>query len=261
MYFLVGLLSEGGACGTKMTRFSAAKAELLLNAAFAFFWGKLGDFDRVHDHGVRVVGLGVGGVREGVVGRMGRPRVSLGDVVGALPLSLESDSLLVPFVDGRGDGVHGHDAAHERGWDSCGEITDQDVGIRDVCEGDVVFKRGNIFRQRGGVGVVFLLLHSLGGKPGNGVPGDVVVFERGVELRDKVGESSEGKRCSRDGVLAKGRCPGKGRPFSHVREGKSDLLIIIVVNRFVDEEIKLHGMQPVLGLFIRPVKCFGGTDA
>ena len=56
-----------------MTGFSTAEAEFLLNAMFAFFWGKLGDFDRIHDHGVRVVGLGVGGVREGMVGLMGRP--------------------------------------------------------------------------------------------------------------------------------------------------------------------------------------------
>ena len=110
----------------------------------------------------------------------------------------------------------------------------------------MVFKRGNVFRQRGGVRVVLLLLHSLGGKPRDSVPGDVVVFKRGVELCDKVGESSEGKRSSRDSALAEGRCPGKSRPFSHVREGESDLFVVIVVNRFVDKEIKLHGVQPVL---------------
>ena len=87
------------------------------------------------------------------------------------------------------------------------------------------------------------------------------MLKRSVELCDKVSESSEGKHCSRDGALAKGRCPGKSRPFSHVREGKSDLLIIIVVDHFIDKEVKLHGVQPVLGLFIRSIKCFGGTDA
>ena len=73
VYLLVALLSEGRACGTEVARFSAAEAEFLFDAAFAFFWGKLGDLDRIHDHGVRVMGLGVGGVREGVVGLMGRP--------------------------------------------------------------------------------------------------------------------------------------------------------------------------------------------
>ena len=63
----------------------------------------------------------MGGVREGVVGLMGRPRVSFGDVVGSLPLGLESNSLLVPFVDGGGDGVHGHNSAHEGWWNSSGK--------------------------------------------------------------------------------------------------------------------------------------------
>ena len=142
---MVALLSEGGACGTKVSGFLAAEAEFLLDAAFAFFWGKLRYFDRVHDHGIRVVGLGVGGVREGVVGLMRRSRVSFGDVVGSLPLSLESDGLLVPFIDGGGDGVHGHDTAHEQGWDSCGEVSDQDIGIGDIGEGDMIFEGGNIF--------------------------------------------------------------------------------------------------------------------
>ena len=70
MYLLVGLLSKGGTCGTEVTGFSAAKAEFLFNAAFAFLWGELGDLDCIYDHGIRVVGLGVGGVGEGVVGLM-----------------------------------------------------------------------------------------------------------------------------------------------------------------------------------------------
>ena len=94
MYLLVAFLVEGGASGTKVAGFSAVKAELFLNAAFAFFWSKLGDFDGVDDHGVGVMSFGVGGVGEGVVGLMGGPGVSLGDVVGLLPLGLESDGLL-----------------------------------------------------------------------------------------------------------------------------------------------------------------------
>ena len=126
----------------------------------------------------------------------------------------------------------------------------------------MVFEGGNIFHQRGGVRVVLLaLLHSLGGKPGDGVSSDVVVFKRGVELRDKVGKSSKGKRCSRDGALAKGCCPGKGRSFGHVREGESDLFVVIVVDRFVDQEVELHSMQPVLRFFIGSIERLGGTDA
>ena len=205
MYLLVGLLGEGGAHGTEVAGFSAAETEFLLNAAFAFFGGELGDFDGVDDHGVGIMSFSVGGVGEGMVGLMGGSGVSLGNVVGSLPLGLESDGLLVPFVDGGGDGVHGHNVAHERRWDSCGEVSNQDVGVGDICEGNVIFESGNVFHQRGGVRVVLLaLLHSLGGKPGDGVPGDVVVLEHGVELCDEVSESSEGKHCSRDGALAEG---------------------------------------------------------
>ena len=125
----------------------------------------------------------------------------------------------------------------------------------------MVFESGNVFRQRGGVGVVLLLLHSLGGKPGNSVSGDVVVFKRSVELSDEVGESSEGKHCSRDGALAEGRCPSKGRSFSHVGKSESDLLIVVVIDRFVDKEVELHSVQPVLGFFIGAVERFGGADA
>ena len=101
----------------------------------------------------------------------------------------------------------------------------------------------------------------LGGKPGDGIPGDVVVFKRGVELHDEVSEGSKGKQCSRDGALVKGCCPSKGRPFGHVQEGEGDLFVVIVVDHFVDEEVEFHSVQPVLGLLIRSVKCFGGTDA
>ena len=86
------------------------------------------------------------------------------------------------------------------------------------------------------------------------------MFKCGVELCDKVGESSQGERCSRDGALAKGRCPSKGRPFSHVREGESDLFVVIVIDRFVDKEVELHSVQPVLGFFIRSIERLGGAD-
>ena len=46
MYLLVAFLSEGRACSTEVAGFSAAEAEFLFDAAFAFFWGKLGDLDR-----------------------------------------------------------------------------------------------------------------------------------------------------------------------------------------------------------------------
>ena len=112
-----------------MARFLAEKAKFLLNAMFAFFRGKLGDFDGIYDHGVGVVGFSGQGIGERVVGLVGGFRVPLGDVISSLPLGLEGDSFLVPIINGGGYGIHGHDAAHQGGWDSCREISDQDIGV------------------------------------------------------------------------------------------------------------------------------------
>ena len=99
-----------------------------------------------------------------MVGLVGGFRVPPGNVVSSLSLGLEGDSFLVPIVDGRRYSVHGHDAAHQGGWDSCGEISNQDIGIRDVGKGDVVFEHRNIFHQRGGIQVILrILLHTFGG--------------------------------------------------------------------------------------------------
>ena len=137
-----------------MTGFSAPEAELLFDASFAFFRGKLRDSDSINDHGVKVVGFGVGRVGEGVVVLVRGLRISFGDVVRSLPLGLEGNSFLVPFVNGGRDSVHGHDAAHQGQWDPHGEVSDQDVG-----EGHMVLESGNVFRQRGGVRVVLSVLH------------------------------------------------------------------------------------------------------
>ena len=98
-----------------MAWFSAVEAKFLLNATFAFFWGKLGDLDGIYNHGAGVVGLSIRGIGEGVVGLVGRLQVPPGDVIGSFPLGLKSNSFLVPFVDGGGNGVHRHDVAHQRG--------------------------------------------------------------------------------------------------------------------------------------------------
>ena len=88
-----------------------------------------------------------------------------------------------------------------------------------------------------------------------------MVFERGIELCDEVSESSEGEQCSRDGALAEGHSPSEGQSLGHVRKGKSNLLIVIVVDCLIDKEVKLHSVQPVLRFFIGSVERFGGADA
>ena len=107
-----------------MSRFPASEAEFLFNAAFAFFRSKLGDFDGIYNHGIRIMGLGGRGVGERVVGLVGGFQVPPGDVIGSLPLSLEGYGFLVPIINGGRYNVHGHDAAYQGGWDPCGEISD-----------------------------------------------------------------------------------------------------------------------------------------
>ena len=87
-----------------MSRFSAAEAEPLFNAFLAFFGSEFADFDDINIHGIGISSLYGGG--KGLVGLMSGFGVALQDFVGALPLSLQGDGLLVPVVDGGGDGVH-----------------------------------------------------------------------------------------------------------------------------------------------------------
>ena len=115
-----------------MAQFSAAEAELLLNATFAFFWGELGDSDSIDDHGIRVMGFGVRRVGEGMVGLVEGFCVSFCDVVCTFPLGLEGNGFFIPFVDGGRDGVHRHDVAHQGRWDSSREVSNHDVGVGDV---------------------------------------------------------------------------------------------------------------------------------
>ena len=77
-----------------------------------------------------------------------------------------------------------------------------------------------------------------------------MVFEHSVEFCDKISKSSEGKRGARDSTLAEGRSPSKGGPLSHVEESKGDLLLIGVIDGFVNEEVELYGMHPVHGFVI-----------
>ena len=40
-----------------MSRLLVVEAKFLLDAVFAFFGSKFGDFDGAHDHGIRIVSL------------------------------------------------------------------------------------------------------------------------------------------------------------------------------------------------------------
>ena len=88
----------------------------------------------------------------------------------------------------------------------------------------------DIFDEGQGVGVVLSLGHVFGGEPGNGIACGIVVFKCGFKLSDEVEEGSHGYGGSRHSILSKHGCPGKGRSFGHVGEGKGDHLVIGVID-------------------------------
>ena len=100
----------------------------------------------------------------------------------------------------------------------------------------------------------------LGGEPSDGGSCDVMVFERGFELCDEVGESAHGYGSSGDGVLPEGSCPCEGGSLSHVGDSEGDLFVVGVVDFVVDEKVELYGVQPLGGFVIRSVKGFWCSD-
>ena len=120
-------IREGGASRRHMSIFTASEAKSLLGALLSFFWGKfLRKFDHVNIHGIGVLGgLGRGKRLES----LGRPSVSLSDLLSTIPLVLKVGCLRVPVVNFIWDCVKGHDPLHECGGDSGGKKADQDIVV------------------------------------------------------------------------------------------------------------------------------------
>ena len=167
-----------------MSRLSAAEAESFLCAFLLFFSREFSDLDDVYIHGVGIPGFGGGG--EGVVGLVSRFGVPFGNFFGMIPLGLEGNGLFIPVIDGRGNGVHGHDLTHEGGRDAGGEISNEDILVGDACKGRVVLKVRNILDEGWGISVVLSFGHVFGGEPGSGV----MVFECGFKFGDEVREGN-----------------------------------------------------------------------
>ena len=152
-------LFEVGAFCAQVSGFLAVEAESLLYAFLTFFSNEFADFDNVDIHAIGVLSLD--GVGEGLVGLMSRFRVPLGDFIGVFPLGLERNGFLIPAVDGGGNSVHGHNAAHEGGRDASREISNEDVLVGDACKGGVVLEVRYVLDEGWGVGVVLPLGHAL----------------------------------------------------------------------------------------------------
>ena len=146
---------------------------------------------------------------------LGRPSVSLSDLLSAIPLVLEVSRLRVPFLDFIRDGVEGHDLLHEWGGDSSGEEADQDIVVCDASMSGVTLKCRDVALERRRE-LPVLLSHALSGQPGDGVPGSVLVFKSQLELLEEVVPGSKGYGSAIDGILLEGFSPGLSGSFSHV---------------------------------------------
>ena len=134
-----------GAFAAHLSGFLASETKFFLHALLAFFGSGFANFDNIDIHGVGI--LSFGGGREGLVGLVSRFGVLFGDFISMLPLGLEGDGLLIPIVDGRRDGVHKHDSAHEGREDAHREVSNKDVLISDACEGGVVREMRDILDE------------------------------------------------------------------------------------------------------------------
>lgn len=97
-----------------------------------------------------------------MIGLAGEMDITFGNIVSTFPLGLEEDGLYVPVIDGGGDCVHGHDLPHKRRGNHSREISDENIGVSDSGEGNVVFEVGSVFEKGRGISVIFLMNRLLG---------------------------------------------------------------------------------------------------
>ena len=131
-----------------MSGFATFEAKVVVKTPLSFFRGEFLDTDCIYIHGVGVsfllsmiVVISVVLEREkGVVS-------SLGNLIGSFPNMFEVETLLVPFLHGGWDGVHGVDSSHELGGDSSGKEVDQDILAGDSTEGGIVLEFGDVIED------------------------------------------------------------------------------------------------------------------
>ena len=94
----------------------------------------------------------------------------------------------------------------------------------------------------------------VGGQPGDGVPGCVLVFEGLLELSKKVVPGPEGNSGTVDGVLPEGFSPGLGGSLGHIRESKGDFLCVVAVRGLIDCKVELDGVHSRDSRFIGAIE-------
>ena len=120
--------------------FATFETEVILKTPLSFLRGEFLDSDGINIHGVWVLfflGMVVASV---ILERDERVVPSFGDLIGSFPDLFEVQGLLVPFLHGGWDNVHGVNSSHKLGGDPSGKEVDQNILISDSTEGGVVFE-------------------------------------------------------------------------------------------------------------------------
>ena len=123
-----------------MSWFSAFETKVVLKTPLSFLGGEFLNLGGIDIHGIWVSFLLVVVVIPVVLEGNEWVISSFGDFVGPFPNLFEMKGLLVPFLHGGWDDVHGVNSSHKLGRDSSGKEIDQDIFVIDSTKGSVVFK-------------------------------------------------------------------------------------------------------------------------
>ena len=123
-----------------MSWFTTFEAKVVLETPLSFLGGEFLDSDGIDIHGIWVLFLLDVVVIPVVLEGNEWVISSFGDFVGSFPNLFEMKGLLVPFLHGGWDDVHGVNPSHELGGDSSGKEVDQDIFVGDSTEGSIVFE-------------------------------------------------------------------------------------------------------------------------
>ena len=178
-------------------------------------------------------------------------RVSSSKGLDAHFLRMEGFGLLDPFVDSGGDGGHGKDHGGNLLVNPQGELVDEGNVIGDSSLTGKVLEVGDILLETivsGSVGVANGLLDKLG-KVQAGSGSGIEWVERSLEV---LSELLEGLLVVRDGGVDHLVIPhfseGGSLSFTHLVEGRHDLVIIGGVKCGVEDKVGLHGLDPLGGV-------------
>ena len=166
-------------------------------------------------------------------------------------LHMEGFGFLDPFIDSGGDGGHGKDHSGNSLVNPQGELVDEGNVVSDSSLAGEVLEVGDILLETiisGSVEAANGLLNELG-KVQVGSGSGIEWVEHSLEV---LSELLEGLLIVRDGGVDHLVIPhfseGGSLSFTHLVEGRHDLVIIRGIKCGVEDKVGLHGLDPSGGI-------------